>query len=70
MLLGFRQHDIIPPMAQNFRLGDHIKINKFNDTLHTSFAKQDIEQNIHYIQNQDIYSLRTHLTHDFEILDE
>ena len=70
MLLGFRQHYIISPMSQNLRLGYSRTVNKSNDTLHTSFVKHAIYQNIHSIHNQDIYPLPTHLVQSFEILDE
>ena len=36
-LLGFRKHDIIPPMARNLCLTYPRTINKFNDTLHKDF---------------------------------
>ena len=54
MLLVFRKHDIIPPMAQNLRLGDPRAVRKFNDTLYIRFVKHDIYQKIHYIHNQAI----------------
>ena len=53
-LLGFWQHEIIPPMAWNLCLADPRTIKKFNDTLHTSFIRHDIYQKIHYIHNQAI----------------
>ena len=70
MLLGLWKHEIVPPMAWNFRLGDPRMINKFNDTLHTSFVKYDIYQNIHYIHKQDIYTPPTHIERVFERLDK
>ena len=70
ILLGFRQHDIIPPMIQNLYLADPRMINKFNDTLHTSLVKNDIYQGIDYIYNRAIYPLLTHLAWAFERLDE
>ena len=70
ILLGFQQHDIIPPMIQNLYLADPRMINKFNDTLHTSIVKHDIYQGIDYIYNRAIYPLLTHLAWAFERLDE
>ena len=61
MLLGFQLHSIITPMELKLRLGDSRMINKFNDTIHTSFIKHDIYQKIHYIHNRGIYALPTHL---------
>ena len=48
-LLGFWQHDIIPPMAWNLCLECPSTIKRFNDTLHTSFLKYEIYHKIHYI---------------------
>ena len=69
-LLGFRQHDIIPPTTRNLRLADTRKINRFNDTLHNSFVKRDIYQKIHYIHVRDSYPLPTHLAQASAKLDE
>ena len=44
-------------MARNLRLGDPRTINKSDDTIHTSFVKQDIFRKIHYIHNRYIYPL-------------
>ena len=52
MILCFQQHDIILTMGRNLRLEDPRTIKKLNDTLHTSFVKHYIYQNIHYINNQ------------------
>ena len=68
MLLCFEQHDIIPPMAWNLRLEDPRTIKKFNDTLLTSFLKNDIYHRVHYLHNRDIYPLPTHLARAFERL--
>ena len=70
MLLGFRQHDITPPMAGNLCMTDPRMIKKFNDTLRTSFVKHDIYQKIHYIHNRAIYPLPARLSRTFEILDK
>ena len=70
MLLCFRQHDIIPPIALNLRLRVPSTLNKFNDTLHTIFVKYDIYHNIHYIYNRAIYPLPLHLARVFKILYE
>ena len=70
MLLCLWQHDIIPLISRNLRMGDPRIINKFNNTLHTSFVKHDIYQRIHYINNPDIHPLRTHIVRTFEILDK
>ena len=56
-------------MAHNLHLVDSSMINKSNDALHKSSVKQDVYQKIHYIHNQDVYPLPTHLTRVFEILD-
>ena len=56
-------------MAHNLRLRDPREINKFNDTLHTSFVEHDIYQNINYTHNQGIYPLPTYLAQAFEKLD-
>ena len=69
-LLGFRKHDIIPPMARNLCLTYPRTINKFNDTLHKRFLKHDIYQKIHYIHNRSIYPLTTHPERVFEILNK
>ena len=69
IIIGFRKHDIIPPMARNLHLGDPRTINKFNDTLHKRSVKHDIYQKIHYIHNRYIYPLPTHLVRDFERVD-
>ena len=45
-------------------------INKFNDTLHTSFFKHNIYHNVLYILNQYIYPLPAHTERAFEILDK
>ena len=42
MLLGFWKHDILPTMEWNLRLVYPSTVNKFNDTVHTSFVKRDI----------------------------
>ena len=57
-------------MARNLCLADTWTIEKFNDTLRTSFVKHDIYQKIQYIHNQGIYKIPTHLARDFGILDE
>ena len=57
-------------MAWNLRLGYPMIINKFNDTLHTSFVKHYIYHKIHCIQNRDIYPLPTHIAQALERLDE
>ena len=44
--------------------------NKFNDTLHTSFVKQYIYQNIHYRHNQGICPLSVYLALAFEKLNK
>ena len=62
MLIDFWQHDIMSPMARKLRLGDPRTINKFNDTLHTSFVKHEIYQKIQYIHNRDIYPLPTYIS--------
>ena len=56
-------------MAHNLRLGDPSTIKKYNYTLHTSFVKREIYQNIHYINNQDIYPPPTNIARDFDILE-
>ena len=61
ILLGFWQDEIIPPMAQNLRLGDTRMTKKSNDTLHTSFGKHEFYRKIHYIYKRDIYLLPTYL---------
>ena len=66
ILIGFQKHDIITPMSQNPRLEDPRTIKKFIDTLHTIFVKPDIYQKVHYLHNQSIYPLPTHLTQAFE----
>ena len=68
MLLGFWQHDIIPPMEQNLSLEYPIKIKKFNDTIHISFVKHDIYQKVNYLHNQDICPHPTHIAQIFEKL--
>ena len=70
MLLGFWQYDIIPPMAWKLRLKYPRMINKFNDTLHTSFVKYDIYQKVHYLNSQGMYTLPAHIIRSFERLDE
>ena len=70
MVLGFWQHEITLPNARNLRQGDPSTIKKFNDTLNTDFVKQDNYKNIHYIHNQAIYLLPTHIARAFEILDK
>ena len=70
LLLGFRKQDSIPPMAWNLRLEDPRTIKKFNDTLLTSFLKNDIYHRVHYLHNRDIYPLPTHLARSFERLDK
>ena len=69
-ILGFQEHDIILPMSQNLCLAYPWTIKKLNDTFNTSFVKHDIYQKIHYIHNQEIYHLPTHLAQEFDILDE
>ena len=69
-LLGFRQHDIILPTAQNLCLEDNRRIEIYNDTLHTSFVKHDIFHKNHYIHVRASYPLPTHLAKAFENLDE
>ena len=70
MLLGFRQDDIIPPIAWNLHLENPRAINKFNGTLHAGFVKRDIHQKVHYLHIRAIYPLPEHLTQSFERLDE
>ena len=67
MLLDFRQHDIIPPMARNLHLGDTRAIKKFNEKLHASFVKHDIYQNIHQVHNRDIFPLPTYLSRPLKL---
>ena len=69
-LLGFRQHDIIPPTKRKLCLVDLNTINKFNDTPHKIFVKHGMYQKIHYIHNRSIYPHPTHLSWAFEILDK
>ena len=70
MLLGFRQHEIIPPMTQNLCLSDPKTINRLTYTLHTSFVKHDIYQKFYYIHVQARYPLPTNPSKSFEKLDE
>ena len=69
-LLGFWQHDITPPMEQKLCLADPRTIKKFNYTLHTSFVKHDIYQNIHYIHTWYIYPLPTYIAQYFGRLEK
>ena len=64
-LLGFRQTDILPPMAGNLCLEDPRTIKKINDTLHAIFVKHEMYQKIHYIHVQYIYPLPTHVAQAF-----
>ena len=61
MILGFWKHDIIHPMTQYLHLEDPSTINRFNDTLHTSFFKYDIYLKGHCLYNRAISPLPTHL---------
>ena len=54
-------------MEWNLHLEDTRTINKFNDTLHTSFVKHDIYQKVHYLHNWAIYPLPEHLSRAFEL---
>ena len=54
-LLGFRKHDIVPPMDRNLCLEDTRTVIKCNHTLRARFVKRGIYQKIHYIHNRSIY---------------
>ena len=63
MLLGFRKHDIIPPMARNLCLEYSRRTTKFNDTLHKICFEQDIYQKFH-IYIPGIWMHLQHILHD------
>ena len=60
MILGFRQNDILRPMAQELRMKDPRMIKKLNDALHTIFVKHDIYQKVDYLNIRAIYPLPEH----------
>ena len=70
MILGFCNHDIIPPIAWNLCLEDSRTVNNFNDTLHMSFVKHYIYQKVNYLHIQAIYQLPSNISQSFEPLDE
>ena len=57
-------------MARNLQMEYPSMVNKFNDTLHTSFVKHDIYWKVHYLHSRSIYLLPSYISRAFEQLDE
>ena len=59
-LIGFHQHEIIPPLSRHLQLDDPHTVIRFNTVLNHNFLKYNIYSCIIAINKLAVYPLQSH----------